>query len=166
MYQFHSSQTSNSHINFDMLIRELSLLRELADSSTIVVEGKRDAEALRSLGIDAEFYFISGSLSSINQLAESLSEKGKEVIVLTDFDSKGKQLAARLIRELHGCGKKVKVNTEVRRNLMRAFNNVKIGEIEDLKSLIEKFKGDIYGKNRNRSNKIRDKGKAYSHRRS
>ncbi len=161
MHQYHSSQTYNSHINFDMFIRELGLLRELADSSAIVVEGKRDAEALKELGIDAEFYFISGGLSSVNQLAESLAKRGKEVIVLTDFDKKGRELASRLISELENCGIKVKVNTEVRKNLMRTFNGAKIGEIEDLASLFEKFTN---GKNWNSSNKIRNKSKAYSHR--
>ena len=148
-----------------MLISELSLLRELASSSAVVVEGKRDAEALRSLGIDAEFYFISGSVSSVNQLAESLSKLGKEVIVLTDFDKKGRELASRLIRELQSCGVKVKINTEVRKNLMRAFNGIKIGEIEDLASLFEKFNiGDQNGKNWNSSDKIRNKSKAYRNR--
>lgn len=166
MHQYHSSQTYNSHINFDMLIRELGLLKELADSSTIVVEGKRDAETLRSLGIDAEFYFISSNRGTIRELAEKLTEQEKEVIILTDFDSKGQQLAGKLILALHQTGKKVKVNTNVRKNLMRAFNGRKIGEIEDLKSLIEKIQGDINGKNWNSSDKIHYKSKAHSNRRS
>ena len=147
-----------------MLFSELGLLKELAASSIMIVEGKRDAEALRSLGIDAEFCFISGSMSSVNQLAESLSEGGKEVIVLTDFDSKGSELCAKLIRALNSTARKVRINPQVRKNLMRAFNGAKIGEIEDLKSLIERFKGDTNGKNRNLSNKIHHKGETHSHR--
>jgi len=145
------------HQNLDMLTLQLSRLRQAAEGGAcILVEGKRDEEALKTFGIDANFYHVSGSGLSINVLAEKISDE-KEVVILTDFDKKGAVLASKVVEELHKCGKKVKVNLGIRRAFMNAMKTFKIGEVQDLKKVI----GDDYnGESRRISHKVHNKGKA------
>ncbi|MDI6825924.1 MAG: toprim domain-containing protein [Candidatus Aenigmarchaeota archaeon] len=61
--------------------RLIGILRE----SSIIVEGKRDKEALEKLGIE-DIFDISGK--SLEELSKIL-DKNKKYIILTDFDSEG-----------------------------------------------------------------------------
>ena len=64
----------------------------------------------------------------------------KEVVVLTDFDKKGSVLASKIVEALHDMHKKIKINLQIRRNMMNCMKNEKVGEVQDLKSLVERQK--------------------------
>ncbi len=75
-----------------------SLARE-ASSTPIIVEGYRDAEALRRVGVGGEILV----LKSARKLRRYLEERGsRKVILLLDFDSEGVELMAKTLRELEG----------------------------------------------------------------
>ncbi len=75
------------------------------------------------------------------------NNKREEAVILTDFDSEGKELAARLERLLKA--QNVPVNTRIRKRFMQ-FG----------KDCIEGFKeGDIHGEIGSNVNKIRHKGR-------
>jgi len=133
-------------------------LQEL-EGRLVIVEGKKDSKSLKSLGVKnimqlggkplAEFTF------HVSKLHMSTNEpEVREVVILTDFDSEGRKLAARLeyLFEKH----KVAVNKRLRRKLMKFGKN----RIEDFKE------GDIYGKVSSDFNKIRGKGHDKSQRNS
>ncbi len=80
--------------------------RALAEESymgaVIVVEGKRDEEALRALGVDGCFEHASRLLSLLRCTPSYAS--GREFIILTDLDSEGEELAIHLKREIEQSG--------------------------------------------------------------
>lgn len=87
----------------------------------IITEGKKDVKALRNSGVTNRIKTL--SKQPLFSVAEEVS--GEEVIILTDFDKKGKELYGRLKRELQGQG--VKVDNVFREWLQ---NNTKLSHIE------------------------------------
>lgn len=75
-----------------------SLKRE--ESAIILVEGQRDLAALRKLGVTHTIKKVSG-----RRMVDDLSFfKGKNVIILTDFDRTGRHLFRKLRKELEVMG--------------------------------------------------------------
>ncbi|MBU7027705.1 MAG: toprim domain-containing protein [Theionarchaea archaeon] len=80
----------------------LTLIESLKkeESVIILVEGQRDVVALRKLGINHDIKKISGK-----RVFDDLSFlKGKNVIILTDFDRNGRALFKRIRNELEVMG--------------------------------------------------------------
>ncbi|MEM2874500.1 MAG: hypothetical protein QW567_00525 [Candidatus Hadarchaeales archaeon] len=103
----------------------LSELRELASSGIpIVVEGLEDVRALTGIGIRGKFYRISGHGTILNFI-ESLSGHN-EVLVLTDFDRRGEELARFCERHLKVIG--VRPLTEQRKRLRQLLRK----EVKDI----------------------------------
>jgi len=74
--------------------KALEKIRELANEGIpILVEGKRDEEALRTLGVEGRI--IKVSQQSLNTLIDQL-HKYRRVLILTDFDEKGEKIAKTL----------------------------------------------------------------------
>lgn len=117
----------------------------------IIVEGPRDSNALKSLGLKNT---ISLNGKPLHEVALYVSKSyvsrddrnySKEVVILTDFDSEGKKIAAKLDYLLRK--HKVMVNSKLRGKFMKFGKS----QIEDIKE------GDIHGKVSSNVNKIRDK---------
>ena len=68
-------------------------------SAPIIVEGKNHEEALRKLGTRGVIIRLNSGLPIFN-FCEELSRNYNQVILLTDWDKKGKQLFTRLKRDL------------------------------------------------------------------
>ncbi len=92
----------------------LAELREHASNDIpIIVEGTDDIGALKNLGVKGRFHKISGGKSLLNFI-ESFSGS-KEVIILTDFDRTGDELAKFCASHLKRLG--VEPVTEIRDKL-------------------------------------------------
>ena len=82
------------------------LLAELGEKASdgvpIIVEGMDDVKALKRLGIDGRFHKISSGNSLLN-FVESFSGS-KEIIVLTDFDRAGDELASFIAKHAKSLG--------------------------------------------------------------
>ena len=90
------------------LLRAIEDLRDRAKEGwTIVVEGVRDKEALRKIGIEGEIVVFTGFLRT----AEKVGEK---VIVLTDYDERGEKIEKGLSKALLSFGKTVDVELRKR----------------------------------------------------
>lgn len=97
--------------------RGLALLLELSEEGVaIAVEGARDVEALRGLGVSGPLYTLAGR--NMVSLADILS-RHRRVLILFDFDCRGERLAAQLTERLTERG--VRVLQWARRRLSRAF---------------------------------------------
>ncbi len=71
--------------------------QEAADGTPIVVEGKKDVEALRELGIRGKMLTAKGRQKSLLDLVSEIEEhQPREVILLLDFDRGGKGIAKRV----------------------------------------------------------------------
>jgi len=88
------------------------LARVLAhlDDSVVIVEGKKDAEALREIGVKGKVLLASGRVKGI---CEKIS--AEEAVVLTDNDEAGKELAEILRDELEACN--IRADLQARRDL-------------------------------------------------
>jgi 5S rRNA maturation endonuclease (ribonuclease M5) len=61
----------------------------------VIVEGKRDREALQQLGVSGKIFTL--STNSLSEIAERIAGSGaRRAIILTDFDRRGMILAKRL----------------------------------------------------------------------
>jgi 5S rRNA maturation endonuclease (ribonuclease M5) len=84
------------------------LAEESAKGTLILVEGKKDAKALRALGIEGPVVTIkTGGKSFIDIVSELEEAKTPRVILLLDFDRRGKQGTNRLRHNLERAGVKV-----------------------------------------------------------
>ena len=82
---------------FDLIER---LKRE--ENALILVEGRRDMESLKNIGIKYEIICI--SQRKMYDLTLDLIKKDKKIIILTDFDSKGTKLFKEYRKELESLG--------------------------------------------------------------
>ncbi|AEH23916.1 toprim domain-containing protein [Pyrococcus yayanosii] len=114
--------------NYKRLEKLIEKLREF--EGLIIVEGRRDEEALRRLGVRTEILRL--SRSPLAEVALVASEY-EEVMILTDLDEAGEHLARRLCQLLEGL---TKVDLETRREL-KFIARKDIKGIEDLPSLWE-----------------------------
>jgi 5S rRNA maturation endonuclease (ribonuclease M5) len=78
-----------------------SLIEESEKGILIVVEGKKDAEALRSLGANGPILTVKTGGKSLNDaIFEIEKTKSSTVILLLDFDRRGKQTTSRIKESL------------------------------------------------------------------
>ena len=103
------------------------------DGIPIIVEGRRDKEALRRLKIPGIVICLKSSGNGFYDFTANFADK-REVIVLTDFDKEGTRLAAKLIDELTHM--KVKVDVAIWKKL-KALCRSEIRAIEELDGLVE-----------------------------
>jgi len=113
---------------------------EECKSRAVIVEGKKDVDALAALGLTniiplnntplAEFTDkITKMLDDLEKTKKVVRHSDHEVIILTDFDKEGRKLEKRLDLLLRS--HKVKINRRIRRILM-GFGK---GRIEDFKHI-------------------------------
>jgi len=90
--------------------KALSELIEENKSIPIVVEGEKDVDALRRLGLTGEIITLNLGITLID-FCDKIAEKYNEIIILTDWDRKGGFLYHTVERNLEG---RVKVNARYR----------------------------------------------------
>ncbi|HLC96514.1 MAG TPA: toprim domain-containing protein [Candidatus Nanoarchaeia archaeon] len=109
----------------------VKVLQELNHSGKlIIVEGLKDKHSLRESGIQNQVMTL--SKKPIFQVVEDIAKVANEVVILTDFDKKGKELYGKLNSGLQKFG--VKVDHYFREWLRK---NTKLSHVEGLHSYIE-----------------------------
>lgn len=99
--------------------------------STVVVEGKRDSEALKSIGASGkilEFHRFRG----LSKFVDSVSDSN--LIILLDGDRKGRYLTSKIVEQLE---RRTRIDLSFKRKLV-SITKGKIRFIEDL-SYYESF---------------------------
>lgn len=124
-------------------IELIEKIRSIMDSinygiSLVIVEGKNDERALREFGLRTAVYkFRSSGLSEkefIDDVAENF--RGLSVVILLDFDDKGRRMADHISRELEERG--VKVQHYFRRALKELLVKEGIRHLEEIRSFHNK----------------------------
>ncbi len=103
------------------------LRRYSVEGVPVVVEGVRDEEALRELGVGGDIFRVSGSRQTALNFLEGLAGH-RRIVVLTDFDRAGGELARFCAKNLQRLG--VEPITDLR---------------EKLKALLRKDVKDVQG---------------------
>ncbi|MEM3627165.1 MAG: toprim domain-containing protein [Candidatus Bathyarchaeia archaeon] len=122
--------------------RILQILERLAEESAkgtpIIVEGKRDIEALKKLGIEGKITSAkTGGKSLLDIILEVEEAQTREVILLLDFDRRGKEWTKRLTQQLEKMG--IKINLTFWLELLAILRR-EVKDIEGLSGYLETLK--------------------------
>ncbi len=125
-----------SERRLDEIRRVLENLKErMADGTLVIVEGRKDIESLRRLGVIGNILPVKASgRSLLDALREIERQKVREAILLMDFDRRGREWTTRLARHLEVM--KIKPNLTFWRQLLGLMGR-DIKDIESLASYIE-----------------------------
>lgn len=112
----------------------LQILERLAQQSAketpILVEGRRDAETLRKLAITGKIITTKTSGKSFLDVVSEVKNCGaQEVVLLMDFDRRGKEWTKKLKQHLEKM--RIKPNTSFWRNLLNLTGH----EVKDIEGL-------------------------------
>lgn len=124
------------HLKEATLIESLSrFLRKLNDEedALIVVEGVRDAMALRNSGFSGDLFMLCHQANVVK--LEQAASKFKKTILLLDNDSEGRKLLRRTQRILSG---RVRIDLFYQKALLPASKG-KIRHIEELEPYAERL---------------------------
>lgn len=115
----------------------LGKLKEEADKGIpLIVEGKKDEKALNRLEISGRIIKLKSSRKSVFNLLEHDVED-REVIILTDFDRRGSDLAKSIHIHFQGQGKKVNMLFWKR---MKRIVGRSVKDVEGLPSYLAKLR--------------------------
>ena len=107
-----------------------ALAEESAKGTPIVVEGKKDVEALSALGIDGTVLTVkTGGKTFLDVASEIEKMRTSEVVLLLDFDRRGIEGTKRLKQNLERA--KVKSNVKFWRDLSKLLGK----DIQSIESL-------------------------------
>jgi 5S rRNA maturation endonuclease (ribonuclease M5) len=111
------------------------LIEESARGTPIIVEGKKDLDTLRMLGVQGEIVTAkTGGKSRLDLISEIEETAGKEVILLLDFDRRGREWTAILRQSLEKA--RIKANVTFRRELLR-FAGKELKDVEGLATYLQ-----------------------------
>ena len=106
------------------------LAEESARGTLIIVEGKKDLETLRALGVQGKVVTAkTGGKSRLDLISEIEKIGGREVILLLDFDRRGKEWTAVLRTSLEKA--RIKANVTFRKELLRSAGR----DLKDIEGL-------------------------------
>jgi len=113
---------------------------ESEHGAIIVVEGQRDRDSLRSMGIAGTILCLQSSRRNTVGFVEQL-DASKDVIVLTDFDGQGVSLAKRLARTLSS--QHIHANMVLWREL-RGLTRSEVRSVEELPKLHSRLQTEVF----------------------
>ncbi len=134
-----TARTKDAVRRYELIERVLQNLIEMSNSgAVIVVEGRNDRSTLRNLGIHGAIESPCGQ--SLLHFTDSLASNYDYVIVLTDWDRRGNQLSAQIVRYLQS--RDVVIDTDLRSRLKKLVQK-DIKDVQGLKRHIMKLRHDI-----------------------
>lgn len=123
-----TARSKEDALRCEMIERVLQDIREQAGGgAVIVVEGKHDVTSLRNLGICGKIVPLGGQ--PLLNFADALAYGSDSVIVLTDWDRRGNELAQRIALYLQPYN--VTVDTSLRDRLKKLVQK----DIKDVQGL-------------------------------
>ncbi len=134
-----TARTKDAVRRYELIERVLQDLMEVSErGAVIVVEGRNDESTLRNLGICGAIESPCGQ--SLLHLTDSLASNYDSVIVLTDWDRRGNQLSAQIVRYLQSHD--VVIDTDLRSRLKKLVQK-DIKDVQGLNRHIVKLRHDI-----------------------
>lgn len=105
------------------------LIHEANNGAVVVVDGRKDAESLRSLGVSGTIML--SSVLSDAELVDALTDK--KVVIMTDWDRRGENAASSLMKKLN-CS----ADVEIRRRIFSVASK-EVTKVEELHAFFEKY---------------------------
>ncbi len=115
--------------------RTIFLLERLRDESSegalLLVEGQKDAEALRSIGVKSEILAIKSCGENLIDLIDRIEKCGKrEIILLMDFDRYGREITERLVQNLE------RIRVKINLSFWRELSSLMERDLKDIEGLV------------------------------
>jgi 5S rRNA maturation endonuclease (ribonuclease M5) len=130
-----------AQVRFERLQKLIERVKyEAEKGGVIVVEGARDRESLRAMGVKGKILCLQSSRRNTISFAEQLGGE-RNVIVLMDFDRQGVFLANRLNRVLNS--QNVHANLVLWREL-RSLTRSELRSIEELPRLYDRLQNEVH----------------------
>lgn len=118
------------------------LAEESAKGKLIIVEGKKDIETLRALGVEGKILSAkTGGKTLLDVISKIEKANAQEVILLFDFDRRGKEWTKRIKQQLERA--RIKPNMKFWHEL-QAIVGKEVKDIEGLTAYMETLKSKIY----------------------
>ena len=129
------------------------ILEQLAEESRngkpIIVEGRKDEQALKSLGVIGKIVFVKKGLKTIIDVVSEIEDKSpKEVILMLDFDREGRELTEKLKNHMEKEGIKANIHYWIK---LSSLTGREVKDVEGLatymktlRTRLEIHKGNIY----------------------
>lgn len=129
------------------------ILEQLAEESKsgkpVIVEGRKDEQALKSLGVTGKMVFAKKGLKTIIDVISEIEDKcPKEVILMLDFDREGRELTEKLRNHMEKAGIKANIHYWIK---LSSLTGREVKDVEGLatymktlKTRLEIHKGNIY----------------------
>jgi len=112
----------------------------LENGAILIVEGKKDRESLLRLGIRDSIMMV--SQMPLLDLSEAVYRNTKDVILLTDWDRRGDQIASLISKYLRSMG----LIPDCRlRGILRALVKKEIKDVESLDKYVMRLESSIKG---------------------
>jgi len=124
-------------LDFERVLELLEELREEALSSPVLVEGRRDELALRRLGVEGEFIWVSNH-KPWYEMCEEISRSHRRVIMLLDADRAGRAMSRRIKHHLSQMGVQVVERHTVLLKLLDTH------QVEHLAKRFERVRAMVY----------------------
>ncbi len=123
----------------------LQVLEQLAEENEsgkpILVEGRKDAEALRTFGVSGQIIFAkTGGKSLLDVVSEIENANSTEIIMLLDFDRKGRELTENLRQHVEKAGIKANIHFWIR---LSSLVGREVKDIEGLAKYMKTLKRKI-----------------------
>ena len=114
----------------------IQALYEVNKRIPIIVEGKRDVNALRKIGFAGDIIILHGG-KGLYDFCEEISEKFHRIILLMDWDEKGETLHKNLAGYLNGQWEEFSAFREI----IKLLCQKDINDIEGLPVLLDRLAG-------------------------
>ncbi|MEM3622949.1 MAG: toprim domain-containing protein [Candidatus Bathyarchaeia archaeon] len=126
----------------EKILQILGQLAEETEKGTpIIVEGKRDIETLKVLNVEGKIISAkTGGKTLLDTISELEKTQTQKVILLLDFDRRGKELTKNLVKHLERMG--IEVNLQFWRELLGLVGK-ELKDVEGLATYIETLKKKI-----------------------
>jgi 2,5-diamino-6-(ribosylamino)-4(3H)-pyrimidinone 5'-phosphate reductase len=151
MPKFHGRGSNNKVNALSTHLKEkeekiLQVLERLAEESArgtpIIVEGKKDIEALRALAIEGNIVTAkTGGKSLLDVISEVEKTCSQQVILLLDFDRRGRELTRKLSQYLEKMGMKLNLTFWLG---LSSLVGTEVKDVEGLASYMETLKSKIH----------------------
>jgi 5S rRNA maturation endonuclease (ribonuclease M5) len=114
-----------------------ALLEASDEGAVIIVEGERDERSLRDLGVEGPI--LRAARRPALEVAEEAALSFKQVVVLTDWDRAGEELARKMAEYLLSSGARVDLDT---RDRLKKMVRREIKDVESLSRFVERVRAE------------------------
>jgi len=121
----------------ERLRKIIEALHEINQIIPVIVEGKKDASALRRLGLIGEIIILHNG-KSLYDFCTDIEDRFHRVIILVDWDKKGKDINKTLSENLKGHWEEFSSFRE----LLKLLCQKEISVIEGIPKLLDRLEGN------------------------